>query len=46
MTLNKSSSILEKAKIIVIKIDKIFMVVPFTASKIELRMRNLIINNR
>lgn len=38
--------ILEKAKVIVIKLDKVFIVLPFTVSKIELRMRNVIINNR
>ena len=38
--------ILEKAKVIVIKLDKVFIVLPFTVSKIELRMRNIIINNR
>jgi len=46
MQLNMFDQILEKAKIIVIKLDKVFIVLPFTISKIELRMRNIIINNR
>mgnify|MGYP000915446889 CR=1 FL=1 len=46
MQLNKKNLILDKAKMICIKLDKIFLILPFTASKIELRMRNIMINNR
>lgn len=46
MQLNMFDQILEKAKVIVIKLDKVFIVLPFTVSKIELRMRNIIVNNR
>lgn len=46
MQLNMHNQILEKAKIIVIKLDKVFIVIPYTVSKIELRMRNILINNR
>lgn len=46
MQLNMFDQILEKAKVIVIKLDKVFIVVPYTVSKIELRMRNILINNR
>jgi hypothetical protein len=46
MQLNKENSILEKMKIIVIKLDKIFLLIPYTISKIEIRMRNIIINNK
>lgn len=46
MQLNMRDQILEKAKVIVVKLDKVFIVIPFTISKIELRMRNIIINNR
>ena len=28
------------------KLDKIFMIIPYTTSKIETRIRNLIVNNR
>jgi hypothetical protein len=42
MQLNKENSILEKMKIIVIKLDKIFLLIPYTISKIEIRMRNII----
>lgn len=46
MQMNKKESLLEKAKMVCVKVDKIFLVVPYTISKIEIRMRNLIINNR
>lgn len=46
MQLNKKNLILDKAKMICLKLDKIFMILPYTVSKIELRMRNIIINNR
>ena len=46
MQLNMHDQILEKAKIIVIKLDKVFVIIPYTISKIELRMRNILINNR
>ena len=46
MQLNMQQSILEKAKIVCLKLDKIFILVPYTVSKIEIRMRNIMINNR
>lgn len=46
MQMNKQESLLEKAKLVCVKLDKIFLIVPYTISKIEIRMRNLIINNR
>ena len=46
MQLNKKNCILDKAKLICVKLDKVFLIFPYTISKIELRMRNLIINNR
>ena len=46
MQLNMQQSILEKAKIVCLKLDKIFILIPYTVSKIEIRMRNIMINNR
>lgn len=46
MQINKKEILLEKAKVVVVKLDKIFLVFPFTISKIELRMRNTLFNNR
>jgi hypothetical protein len=33
-------------KIIVVKLDKIFILIPYTISKIEIRMRSILINNK
>jgi hypothetical protein len=46
MQLNKTTQILNKAKLICLKLDKVFVVIPYTYSKIELRTRNIIINHR
>jgi hypothetical protein len=46
MQMNKKNNILDKAKLVVIKLDKVFVIIPYTYSKIELRMRNVIINHR
>ena len=46
MQLNKQNKILNKAKIVIIKVDKIFLVLQYTYAKIELRMRNLMNNSR
>ena len=46
MQLNKKDLLLEKAKLICVKLDKIFLIVPYTVSRIEQRMRNVMINNR
>lgn len=37
---------LDKSKMLIIKLDKIYVIVPFTIAKIEVRMRNMIINMR
>jgi len=46
MQINKKELLLEKAKVIVLKLDKIFMIIPYTVSKIEIRMRNILMNNK
>ena len=46
MQMNKKNYILDKAKLVCIKLDKVFIAIPYTVSKIELRMRNILINNR
>ena len=46
MQLNKKDMLLEKAKIICLKLDKIFLIIPFTISKIEVRMRNILISSK
>jgi len=44
--MNKRDNILDKAKLVCVKLDKVFLIIPYTISKIETRMRNLMINNR
>jgi len=46
MQVNKSNLILKKAKLVCLKLDKSFVIIPYTFSKIELRMRNILANNR
>mmetsp|Transcript_43105 Transcript_43105/g.57024 ORF Transcript_43105/g.57024 Transcript_43105/m.57024 type:complete len:83 (+) Transcript_43105:696-944(+) len=46
MSLNKEDIMLDKSKMLILKLEKIFIIVPFTIAKIEVRMRNMIINMR
>ena len=46
MQLNKRNMLLDKAKMVCIKLNKVFVIMPYTVSKIELRMRNIIMNNK
>ena len=44
--LNKSDILLERSRLFVVKIGKVFALVPFSLTKVEVRMRNIIINMR
>jgi len=44
MSLNKEGIILDKSKLIIVRLHKLYMVIPFTISKIEVRVRNILIN--
>ena len=46
MSLNKADIMLDKSKMIIMKLESIYVVIPFTVAKIEVRMRNMIINMR
>ena len=46
MSLNKEDIMLDKSKMLIIKLERIYVIVPFTIAKIEVRMRNMIINMR
>ena len=46
MSLNKTDIMLEKSKILILKLENIQVLVPFTLAKVEIRMRNVIINMR
>lgn len=46
MSLNKADLMLDKSKMLILKLEDIYVVVPFTVARIEVRMRNMIINMR
>ncbi len=46
MSLNREDILLDKSKLLLLRLEHIFVVVPFTITKIEVRMRNMIINMR
>ena len=46
MQMNKRDFIMDKAKLICCKFDKLFLIFPYTYSKIEIRMRNILMNSR
>ena len=46
MSLNKNDILLDKSKLVVLKLKRLFVVIPFTMSKIEVRVRNVMINER
>ena len=46
MSLNKRDILLDKSKVIIVRLDKLYVIVPFTMTKIEVRTRNLVINMR
>ena len=41
-----NQSLLEKAKLVAVRLDKILIMVPFTVSRIEVRVRALLLNQR
>ena len=46
MSLNKEDKMLDKTKLVIIKLEKLYVVIPFTLTKLEARVRNLVINSR
>ena len=46
MSLNKKDILLEKIKLFVIKLDQLYIIVPIVVSKIEVKMRNVVINSK
>lgn len=46
MSLNREDIILDKSKVVIMRLDKMYVVIPFTITKIEVRTRNIIINQR
>ena len=46
MSLNKKDAMMEKSKLLIIKLGMLYIIVPCKISKIEVRMRNVVINTR
>jgi len=44
--MTRQDSLLDRVRLFILKLDKIFILVPFSVSKIEIRMRNIIANHR
>lgn len=44
--MNKEDVMLDKSKVVIIRLHKLYMTIPFTVSKIEVRVRNILINVR
>jgi hypothetical protein len=40
------SILVDKSKVLVIKLDQLFLVIPITITKIEVKLRNVIINEK
>lgn len=39
-------NLVDKSKLIVIKLEKLFLVIPLTITKVEVRIRNVLINEK
>ena len=46
MSLNRNDIMLDKSKLLLLKVDKLFIVIPLTLTKVETRLRNVIINGK
>ncbi|CDW73956.1 UNKNOWN [Stylonychia lemnae] len=46
MSINKQDIMLDKSKLVIIKLDKLFLVIPLTITKVETKLRNVFINQR
>jgi hypothetical protein len=46
MSINKQEIMLEKSKLMLLKLDNMYLVVPLTLNKIEVKTRNVLINSK
>ena len=44
MSLNREGSMMDKCKVIIFSIGSLFIIMPFKGNKIEVRIRNILIN--
>ena len=40
------TSIVDKSKLLILKVEKLFLVIPLTLTKVETRLRNVLINSK
>lgn len=40
------NTIVDKSKVVVIKLDRLFLVIPLTITKVEVKLRNVLINEK
>lgn len=46
MSLNKNDVLMDKSKLVVLRLMRLYIVIPFTLAKIEVRVRNVMLNQR
>jgi hypothetical protein len=46
MSINKTDIMLDKSKLVILRIDRLFLVIPLTMTKIEIKLRNVLINEK
>jgi len=46
MSMNRRDVLMDKTKLVIVKLDKLFVVIPMAMTKIEIKMRNLMINQK
>jgi hypothetical protein len=46
MAINRKDIMLDKSRLVVLRVDKMFLVIPLTITKVETRLRNVLINGK
>jgi len=46
MSINKNDILLEKSKLAIVKVERLYLAIPLTMAKIEVKMRNIVINEK
>lgn len=46
MAINRNDIMLDKSRLVVMRINKMFLIIPLTITKVETRLRNVLINGK
>ena len=46
MSINKTDVMLEKSKVLILKLDSMYIVIPMAVTKIEVKTRNVLLNQK